>query len=238
MTMNRRRFLSRAAAVSTAFASLPILTAGARRADGYVNEVEGYGALVPDPAGLFDLPEGFDYVAFSDTGEDMDDGLLVPGDHDGMAAFPGPDGLVVLVRNHELKAHETGLSAFGPNAERLGRIDASRLYDVTPQGLPHLGGTTTVHVDPVSRRVVRQFMSIAGTENNCAGGPTPWASWITCEETLTRAGEAGTKAHGYAFEVPSAATGLVDPVPLLSMGRFKREACAIDPRTSIVYQTE
>ncbi len=239
MTVSRRSFLSRGAAVSTAFAALPLL-ASCGRSDpgGHVNEIEGFGPLRADPRGLFDLPDGFDYVAFSDTGETMDDGLLVPGDHDGMACFPGPDNLVTLVRNHELGPDETGLSAFGRNAERVARVDAARIYDRTPGDAPFLGGTTTVHLDMQTRRPVRQFLSLAGADNNCAGGPTPWGSWISCEETLARAGETGARDHGYAFEVRADALGLVDPVPLSTMGRFKREAVAIDPETGVVYQTE
>ena len=38
--------------------------------------------------------------------------------------------------------------------------------------------------------------------------------------------------------MPAAATGPVDPVPLKAMGRFNREAAAVDPATGIVYQTE
>ena len=49
---------------------------------------------------LLDLPEGFVAHAFSRTGEIMDDGLWVPGKHDGMAAFPGPNGKTILIRNH------------------------------------------------------------------------------------------------------------------------------------------
>ncbi|MGJ3232360.1 MAG: alkaline phosphatase PhoX [Oceanicaulis sp.] len=239
MTLSRRRFLTRTAAVSAAFTGLPSLAAcSAEASEGYQNQVEGYGALIRDPRGLFDLPEGFSYVTLSETGDVMDDGLLVPGDHDGMAAFPGQDGLVTLVRNHELRSHETEHSAFGPNAERLARIDASRLYGRTDQGAPQLGGTTTLHVDPQTGRVVRQFLSLAGTENNCAGGPTPWGSWVSCEETLTRAGEGAELDHGFAFEVPASHDGLVEPVPLRGLGRFKHEACAVDPETGIVYQTE
>lgn len=239
MTLSRRTFLSRTAAVSAAFSALPALSAcAARPLEGYQNQVEGYGALVRDPRALFDLPEGFKYIAFSETGDTMDDGLLVPGDHDGMAAFPGPDGLVTLVRNHELRPNETERSAFGANGERLARIDSGRLYDRTDDGRPHLGGTTTLHVDPESGRVARQFLSLAGTENNCAGGPTPWGSWLSCEETLTRAGEGSQLDHGFAFEVPAGQDGLVEPTPLRGLGRFKHEACAVDPETGVVYQTE
>ncbi|WP_306015609.1 alkaline phosphatase PhoX [Oceanicaulis sp. MMSF_3324] len=241
MTLSRRSFLSNAAAISAAFSALPLLSARAQaRNAGYINQVEGYGPLEADPDALFDLPAGFDYVTLSETGAPMDDGLIVPGDHDGMACFPGlEDGQVILVRNHEMSPDETEASAFGPDAERLSAIDAGKLYDHADGGVTHLGGTTTIHVDLATRRVVRQFLSLGGTERNCAGGPTPWGSWITCEESLTQAGPGyGAHDHGYAFEVPSQATELVRAEPLTAMGRFNREACATDPRTSIVYQTE
>ena len=64
--------------------------------------VNRYGDFLPDPAGVLDLPTGFTYRAFSRTGDTMNDGFLVPGGHDGMAAFPGPNGKTILVRNHEL----------------------------------------------------------------------------------------------------------------------------------------
>lgn len=241
MTLSRRRFLSNAAAISAAFSALPLLSARAQaQGTGYINQVQGYGPLESDSNGLFDLPAGFDYVTLSETGESMDDGLIVPGDHDGMACFPGlEDGQVILVRNHEMSPDQFDQSAFGPDSERLPAIDANKLYDHEDGALTHLGGTTTIHVDLATRSVMRQFLSLGGTDRNCAGGPTPWGSWITCEESLTQAGAGyGVRDHGYAFEVPSQATELVRAEPLLAMGRFNREACATDPRTSIVYQTE
>ncbi len=241
MPISRRAFLQRAAATSTAFAGLPFV-AGCARAEqeaGWVNQVEGYGALLRDPRGLFDLPEGFSYVAMSETGDVMDDGLLVPGAHDGMAAFPGEDASeVVLIRNHELRASSTSRSPFGPNKERLGRIDASRLYGMTPDGDPQLGGTTTLVLDAQTLEIRRQFLSLGGTVRNCAGGPTPWGSWITCEETTLQAGTDAIEDHGWSFEVPSSARALVDAVPLRGLGRFNHEAAAVDPATGVVYQTE
>ncbi len=93
------------------------------------------------------------------------------------------------------------------------------------------------------QRPIAEYVSLAGTSVNCGGGTTPWGSWISCEETTLMPGDldvrgAVTKPHGYNFEVPSQATGPVQPVPLVAMGRFRHEAIAIDPRTGIVYQTE
>jgi len=59
-------------------------------------------ATAKDPNGLLDLPTGFQYRAFSRTGEIMSDGTSVPGAHDGMVAFAGARNTTILVRNHEL----------------------------------------------------------------------------------------------------------------------------------------
>ena len=88
--------------------------------------------------------------------------------------------------------------------------------------------------------MIEDYVSIGGTIRNCAGGPTPWGSWITCEETTTTpATDArATKKHGYNFEVPSALREAVDPIPLIAMGRFNHEAVSVDPQNNYVYQTE
>ena len=198
----------------------------------------GFGPLVPDPKGILDLPRGFSYRAFSQTGELMSDGNPVPKNHDGMAAFSGPKSTIILVRNHELSPNETP-GAIAPDSKK---------YDRFCQG-----GTTTLIVDG-DHQLIKDFVSLAGTNRNCAGGPTPWGSWISCEENtstpsptadsilstldeLTGSWDAVSVKHGYNFEVP-ASGGLVNPVPLVAMGRFNHEAVAVDPKTSYVYQTE
>lgn len=188
---------------------------------------------------MLDLPEGFQYVAFSRTGAAMDDGLFVPRAHDGMAAFAGADGKVILVRNHEVDAGEGPGGAFGEGLEKLGAFGASRLFDAGHSEEPSLGGTTTLVFDPATQSVERQFLSLAGTIRNCAGGPTPWGSWVSCEETV-ELGEGGRERdHGYNFEVPARADGAVaEAVPLRAMGRFNHEAIAVDPASGCVYQTE
>lgn len=243
--LSRRHFMRSAGAISLGFGGLPGLLTRAAAAPSADAPATGFGALRADPRRLLDLPAGFEYRVISRMGQRMDDGLLVPGRPDGMAAFPGPGGTTIVVRNHEIanfatKGHPTLMGAFGPNYELLKTFDRDLLYDPA-DGRPPLGGVSTFVYDTGSRRLERQFLSLAGTSLNCAGGPTPWGSWITCEETeqLESPTDGFAKRHGYAFEVPaSAEPRVVEPNPILGMGRFTHEACCVDPATGIVYETE
>jgi secreted PhoX family phosphatase len=244
-TLPRRHFLLAAGAMSLGFGGLPGLIARAAAFDDANGGPVGFGPLLPDPHGLLDLPSGFEYRVISRMGQRMSDGFLVPGRPDGMASFPGPNGTTIVVRNHEIanlatKRHPTLMGAFGPNYEFLPRIDRDLVYDYA-DGRPPLGGTTTFVYDTRAQKLDREFLSLAGTSINCAGGLTPWGTWISCEETdqLESPGEGFSKRHGYAFEVPATAEPRVaEPLPLFAMGRFVKEACCIDPSSGIVYQTE
>ncbi|MFZ4575456.1 MAG: alkaline phosphatase PhoX [Phycisphaerales bacterium] len=241
MTLSRRHVLQRSLAFSLGFSGLhTLLRPGTAMADLLrLHAGPGYGPLVSDPAGQLDLPAGFSYKAISCFREVMDDGLTVPAKHDGMAAFPGPDGLTVLVRNHELDTADMVRGAFGSRGQRLTDAIRAKMYDTGHGSVPALGGTTTVVYDTRAKRVVRHSMSLAGTVYNCAGGMTPWGTWLSCEETMTLAGDRYSKDHGYVFEVKaSAEAGLQKAEPIEAMGRFQHEAAAVDPRSNVVYMTE
>ncbi|MGH7720064.1 MAG: alkaline phosphatase PhoX [Gemmatimonadaceae bacterium] len=234
--IDRRRFLQRSALVTGGVLLAPSLrgltfwsrgAAGDQRAavrraglgDG------GYGPLVSAGPDL-DLPAGFTYVALGVAGSRMSDGLPTPLAHDGMSAFTLPNGNVRLIRNHEVRF---------ASPDWMSR-NVSKAYDRKAGG-----GTVSLEVrvgKDGTRELVRDFLSLSGTAVNCAGGPTPWRSWLTCEETTQGARAAFEKEHGYIFEVPVSAEAEVTPVPLKAMGRFVHEAVAVDRRTGIVYETE
>ena len=237
---DRRDFLRETVAGAGAAAMLPALRGlgvlsvygrtPARRGRG------GYGPLLPTPdqrdgVERIALPEGFEYRSFSPAGQIMSDGNRVPLAHDGMGVFNMPEGKFRLVRNHE----DRNGGGQGSTA-----LTANLSYDMRGGG-----GTTTLVVNPFTRQLERHFVSVSGTIVNCAGGVTPWDSWVTCEETNAGPTSSATlpalpwlRQHGYCFDVPAAANEQVAAVAIPDMGRFSHEALAVDPNTWIVHETE
>lgn len=233
--VSRRGLVLSAAAL--AFSGLGARAALAAEGADIVDQVRGYGPLLRDPAGVLDLPEGFSYRVLSSAGEVMDDGFLVPDHFDGMGCLALPDGRLALMRNHELDEGEHRLGPTGGRADLESRLAALPAFDRDREGRVLPGGVTRLVVDPETGRREHQSLALAGTVLNCAGGATPWGSWLTCEETLVSAPKTGT-GHGWVFEAPGDASGVVEAVPLTALGRFRHEAAAVDPVTGTVYLTE
>ncbi|MBI1317662.1 MAG: DUF839 domain-containing protein [Candidatus Hydrogenedens sp.] len=240
MNLTRRHFLGTAGAFGLGFGGLGLLFQDRAMAVPSGPAIaEGFGPLRRDPEGRFDLPEGFRYRIVSRKGDRMSDGLLVPGRPDGMAAFPGPDGTTILVRNHEISSDDPENGAYGEDRALASGIGSRTFYDDGFGKTPGLGGTSTLVYNTRTGELVEQHMSLLGTVRNCAGGPTPWGSWISCEEDVSTKDDLHAQDHGWCFEVPAiAGPTTAEPKPIVGMGRFNHEAIAIDPVSGVVYLTE
>jgi secreted PhoX family phosphatase len=240
MGIARRSVLSGGAAgVGLAVAgAVPSLAEAASRPTtsqgGHHRQHRPFPPLVDDPHGLLALPTGFKYTVVTYAGQtSLRDGQgKTPSNHDGTAVFETKYGRLQLIQNHELPA---GSPLGVPHVE-------GTTYD---KGAVMGGGCTVIETDHRGRNL-GEWVGISGTAVNCAGGPTPWGTWLTCEETEIKADTAWTAAdgqkgtysldHGYVFEVFG--DGRAVPKPIKAFGRYAHEALAIDPSRTQVYLSE
>jgi secreted PhoX family phosphatase len=160
-----------------------------------------YGDLAsePDENGLL-LPEGFTSRIVAVGGEPVGDtGYSWHAFPDGAATFPTDDGGWIYTCNSEVTA------VFAPDQ----------------------GGVSAIRFD-ADGEIVDAYRILEGSTSNCAGGPTPWGTWMSCEEPVNK--------HGRLWECDP--TGKDEAVAHEAMGFWNREAAAVDPDGKAVYMTE
>lgn len=183
---------------------------------------------------LLALPRGFTYEVISEAGvTDLEDaaGTVIgktPGRIDGSGVFATRKGYR-LVQNHEVGAG--------------GELPVPQVPGTTYDSGVTAGGCTVVSLDRRGRRRA-EWVGLSGTLTNCAGGVTPWGSWLTCEESELRAGtvrggQTLAEDHGYVFEVfPTKRPAEQVPEPIRAWGRYPHEAVVVAPGQKQVYLTE
>lgn len=226
-SISRKQFLKQSMAISAGFYGLSL----------FLFKPENLFSQSLQNNKWLEIAPGFKVDVISQWGQKMSDGLYVPGRADGMGAF-NVKGKTVIVRNHEVSPHDLESSAFGKQNELLGKLSKSNFFDFGLGKTPSLGGTTTLIFNETTGKTESQFLSLAGTNRNCAGGITPWNTWITCEEDVTPKMDDNETEHGYNFEIAAHSKKLTKPVALKAMGRFNHEAVCVNPKSGFVYQTE
>ena len=87
------------------------------------------------------------------------------------------------------------------------------------------GGSSAIRFAP-DGSIERAYRILGGTNLNCAGGPTPWGTWLSCEE------------HEGGMVWESDPAGILPEVPRPALGNFSHEAAAVDPERGHVYLSE
>ena len=136
-----------------------------------------------------------------------------------MAVVDKQGSVISIVRDHECSLDEGPLMDLGGE----GTYGSGAIA----------GGNTNIFFDIARKEWVGSYGSLVGAIRPCAGGPTPWGSWLSAEENFSTDHDGFD--HGWLFDVPG--FGISDGVPIKYAGRFNHEAAAVDPQTGGKFST-
>jgi secreted PhoX family phosphatase len=151
-------------------------------------------------------------------------GALQAADANGIMLPPGFTSRVIAVSGQQVAG--TGYTWHGaPDGGAAFGVSGGWIY-VSNSEISHKGGGVGAVTFDQSGAITGASRLLANTNRNCSGGPTPWGTWLSCEE-VTR---------GSVWEVDP--RGVIPPQKRAALGRFRHEAAAVDPGRKIVYLTE
>jgi secreted PhoX family phosphatase len=96
---------------------------------------------------------------------------------------------------------------------------------VSNSEVPGGGGASAIRFDS-DGDITDAYSILSDTSSNCAGGRTPWGTWLSCEEV----------DDGRVWECDPRGDEEAEVRPAL--GVFKHEAVAVDPKRGHLYLTE